>query len=118
MKSQVDIRAQRTEQRSECNSNDDVEISLLDMEARMTDLEQIRRKGERRIARKEAMISNINERLNFSGRTTPLPYTTEQAYHQMTQELTQSIDQVRSSIWWIDEEMEHLDRTEYGRPGS
>lgn len=105
MNSQVAIRAQRIEERSECNSNDDVESPLLDIEARMTDIEQMRRKEERQIARNEAMISNINERLNFTGRTTPLPYTTGQAYHQMTQELTQSFDQVRSSIWWIDEEM-------------
>ncbi len=88
------------------------------MESRMTELEEMRRKEEKRVARKTAMISNIKQLLNFRGRRTPLPYTAEQVYHQKVGELEQSIDQVRVSTWWIDDEMEDLDRTEYGGPGS
>ena len=46
-----------------------------------------------------------------------MPYATEQQYHQFIQELGQSIDRVRFSIWWIDEKVEQLDRTEYGGSG-
>ena len=86
-------------------------------EARMAEPEATRRKEEGRIVMKEAMTSKIHELLNYRWRPTALPYATERQCHQMIQELGQSIDRVILSIWWGDEEMEQLDRTEYWGPG-
>lgn len=78
----------------------------------------MRHKEERRVARKEAMISNIRELLNYHGRATALPSTTERQFHQVIEELRQSINQARMSIYYIDGELEELDRAEYRGPGS
>lgn len=92
--------------------------SLTSGESRMVELEEMRHKEEKRMARKEAMISNIREMLNHSRRATALSSLTDRQYYETITELERSIDQVRLSIWYIDAEMEDLDRSEYGGPGS
>lgn len=81
-------------------------------ESRMEYLEERRRVHERRIARKAAMISNINEQLSFRRRNTSIRYA-EELFSKTVERLRRSIDSTRRMIYHIDEEMEQVDQDEY-----